>query len=87
MSLPHTGKLEAEIHGKLCQFDGDVWTSPDAALAESLNLWTEFVPKTHYPIQSIAEVVFRRAGLTDFARIISAVNDTWKTELPAGAID
>lgn len=87
MSVPHTGRIEAEIQGRRCSFDGDAWSAADSSLAETLNLVTEMVPKTHYTIQEIAEAVFRRAGLAGSARIISARNDNWTEELPEGAVD
>lgn len=87
VSVPHTGWLEAEIHGQLCSFDGDLWTSADNALAESLNLVTELVPKTHYTILDVAEAVFRRAGLADTARITRVQADNWTRQLPDGATD
>ena len=87
MSVPHTGKLKAQIHGRRCSFNGEEWESADLSLAESLNLITELVPTTHYTIQEIAETVFRRAGLADVARIISVEFDQWPVGIPDDAID
>lgn len=87
MSIPHTGNLEAKIRGVHCQFDGDIWNSPDGDLAGRLNEATAAVPKTHFPIEEIAEAAILYAGLSDAAKIVSFTRDHWAEALPPGAID
>lgn len=87
MSVPHTGKIVAQIDGRRCTFNGDTWSSDDRLLADALNQATRFVPKMHHTIQEIFAAVIRRARLTGSARIISAANDEWTEPLPEGAVD
>ena len=87
MSLPHTGQLEAIVNGVRCQFNGDVWTTPDAELAARLNAEMESVAKHHATIDEVANSVFRRARLESSAKILHYKSDVWPTELPDGAID
>ena len=69
MNNPNNERLVAMIHGKRCTFDGEQWECEDASLAESLDLILELVPQTHTDLRQLAEVVFRRAGLTGVARV------------------
>mgnify|MGYP000974677856 CR=1 FL=1 len=87
MSLPHTGQLEARIKGHLCQFNGDVWTTPDPELTELLNGEMEYVAKHHATINEIAAKVIRHARLEPVSEILWFKCDEWKDELPPGAID
>ena len=87
MSLPHTGQLEAIVNGVPCHFNGDAWTTPDAALTARLNAEMEFVAKHHATIDEVANCVFRRARLEASAKILHFKCDVWPSELPDGAID
>ena len=87
MSIPHTGRLVAEIDGRRCTFDGDVWKGPTPELEAQLNEATIDAPKQHYSIRTRADYVFYILRLTDHARILEAVADAWPNELPPGAID
>ena len=87
MSIPHTGRLVAEIKGVRCEFDGDHWAGPDAALNVLLNEATESTVKHHHSIEEIARRVLRETGLEASARILSVKPDRWRTELPPDAVD
>ena len=87
MSLPHTGKLEAIVNGVPCQFNGNVWTTPDAELTKLLNGMMEYVVKHHATIDEIAKSVFRAARLEASARILHYESDVWPGDLPDGAVD
>jgi hypothetical protein len=86
MSVPHTGRLIAEIDGRRCEFDGDLWVTPSPALSDLLNFATDHAPKTHYTIKEVAQHVFAAAGLQR-ATIIEWKSDDWPEELPPGALD
>ena len=85
MSVPHTGKLEAEITGIKCQFNGNYWITPVADLSARLNDATSATSKTHIDIRELAELVVRKCGLT--ANIISVQFDEWHEQIPDDAID
>jgi hypothetical protein len=85
MSMPHTGKLTARIHGEDYQFNGDVWTGPDAALVATLNELADAEPKTHITIDQLAKKIFRRANIQ--GGVISFEVHQWSDDLPDGAID
>jgi len=87
MSVPHTGKLTAEIRGQRCEFNGDNWTAPEAALTALLNDATASTPKTHMDIKSLARIVLIKAGLWNQSRILDWEGDIWEEELPPEAID
>jgi hypothetical protein len=87
MSIPHTGRLHAEIDGMTCLFDGDSWNTPDPALTSSLDAITAGTLKHHYGIREVAERVIAEAGLKDRAIIVDCQNDQWAEDLPPGAVD
>jgi hypothetical protein len=87
MSIPHTGKLKAEVDGSLCEFDGDCWITPRADLTARLNDATRSAPKTHYSIHELAEHVLSKAGLLKTAKILAVRSDAWPKQLPADAIE
>lgn len=87
MSVPHTGKLTAEIDGVTYFFNGDDWTGPSSPLIARLNAFTEIAPKHHFDIKSLAESIFQRAGIA--GNVITWQGDTWdETEnLEPGDLD
>jgi hypothetical protein len=87
MSYPHTGNLTALIRGLECTFNGDAWSTPDAALTAQLNAATDKAVKTHHTIYELATKILRQQGLLPDAQITSWQNHSWDTELPPGAID
>ena len=87
MSVPNTGKLEAVVNGIPCQFDGTRWTSDDAHLAETLNVALELCPTQHFDIRSLAERVFKTAGLDGRYQITTVNGDTWADQMPEDALD
>lgn len=87
MSVPHTGKLKARIKGQLCHFNGNVWTTPDPELTALLNEETQHSPKMHYSIDSLARNILHHTGLESVSEVLWFKGDSWKTELPPGAID
>lgn len=89
MSVPHTGQLSATIRGNGCDFNGEVWSTPDPALTQLLNLETAIVPKHHSDIREIAEQVLRRLGLLREVTIDSWRPDSWgpRDRIPRGALD
>lgn len=88
MSVPHTGKLTAEVAGHPCQFNGDLWTCPaDPALAAHLNAALELCPTQHYGIRSLALNCLRVADLEAVARNIEGQGDAWDDELAEDEID
>lgn len=87
MSIPHTGRLIAEIEGQRCEFDGDTWRTASVALAALLNRETARTVKQHFSIKEVAERVLADTGLSARARIMEWHNDTWPDELPPGAVD
>jgi hypothetical protein len=87
MSVPHTGKLEARIKGHLCQFNGNVWTTPDPELTALLNAARHGSPVTHYSIDELARCILHKADLEPVSEILWFKGDSWTPELPPGAID
>jgi hypothetical protein len=70
LSIPHTGRLVAEIDGQRCTFDGNHWKCPLAELAAMLNEATITQPKQHYSVEGVAKGVFYHLGLESRARIL-----------------
>jgi len=87
MSLPHTGQLEAIVNGVACQFSGDAWTTPDAALTAALNDATDSSPKAHFTIDERARHVLNKTGLLASSQILSFKSEAWPSELPDETID
>ena len=88
MSLPHTGRLSAEVDGIQCTFDGDVWEAAgDPRLSVALDRATAGVPKTHRTIVEVAQAAMAAAGFASRSRILSWEIGDWGEELPDGAID
>ena len=82
MSVPHTGKLIADVAGTHCRFDGDRWTSADAALASQLNAATQNSPATHFSISERAEHVLNKLGFQGRYQVIAFEADQWGDQLP-----
>jgi hypothetical protein len=85
MSVPHTGHLEASIRGAVFVFDGDVWSGPDETVLCLLADTTAKTPTTHRSILDLAEKILRDCGLE--GEILAWEADSWRDELPPGAID
>jgi hypothetical protein len=85
MSVPYTGKLEAEIDGVKCRFNGDLWETMSPDLTDRLNDATKVTPKTHADIRELAEQIVSRCGLK--ANILSVKFDRWDESIPSDAVD
>jgi hypothetical protein len=87
MSVPHTGRLTAQIDGLRATFNGERWFVSDSNIEALLNSATFSSPKTHFDIKSLAEHVLTKAGLKARARILEWKADEWPDDLPDGVID
>jgi hypothetical protein len=82
----HEGKFSASVDGFYCEFDGNAWLTPDGDLTGRLNDATSSTPKTHVGIRELAELVLRKAGLWEGARIIAVQQVDRINDLPPDVI-
>lgn len=90
MSLPHTGKFEAQAGDWTICFDGDNWTGSGPGFEDIrliLELRTRRLPRTHYSCSDIAERVLNPIFGGNW-KLIHRENDTWQyPRLPPGMKD